>query len=390
MGSILRVTALGVVMLEDIWSRFWDRALTWMQEFSQQIASINPTQSMVLWIQIVAGSLTVVWIFVQFAWLRRLNEARLERYLEERITTERDTLAQERAETLAKLDRVSKRRGAIYAILLIWANVQLTLSFVLRMLSLGTYRGLAHHSLLLMQVGMPRRARRAYYDVATDAMKKVRLYEDALNNKRVEAQNALIFSGRIAVAEGLSVAAVSSFKKATRLKDDPEARLLIGQQLSLASDFEGALIEFRTALTHQDIGNTPATRAELHRSIASILMKQGSPGRARQELTRAQALDEPLRDYLGLGKTNELLGDLYAPRARNRRAAEQAYEEAIKNFEHVHDTRRLRAARRKLRMLRKETQPKSDSWITRLLDRCARALMRAAEKRRAQAQMKEG
>src|SRR5689334_17425722 len=61
-----------------------------------EIASFNPTQRLVLWIQFGVGILTIIWIIFQFAWLRRLNEARLERHLEGTISAERDELADER------------------------------------------------------------------------------------------------------------------------------------------------------------------------------------------------------------------------------------------------------------------------------------------------------
>ena len=242
-------------MFEDVSTRIqaaWTYFLSLLQAVYDTVSGINPTQSAVLWIQIIAGSLTVIWIIFQFAWLRRLNEARLERYLENRIATERDELAQERTETLAELDRAARQTGWRYSVLLVWANLRLTLSLVLRMLSLGTNRGLADHTTLLIKVGKLDRARRIYLDIARDAMKKMKLYEDALSNRCVEAQNALIFAGRIALLEGRSAAAVSSFKRATRLKDDPDARLLVGQQLALP-DPEGALQEYRAALTHTSI-----------------------------------------------------------------------------------------------------------------------------------------
>lgn len=367
----------------------WHYVLSWLYLAYEKASSIDPTQSAALWVQIIAGSLTVVWIIFQFAWMRRLNEARLERFLEDRISTERDDLALERSETLAKLDRATKRRGLRYALLLAWANLRLDASFVLRVLTLGTNRGLTDHTALLMQVGMLRRARRIYTDVAQDAIKKVKLYEDALANKRVEAQNALIFAGRIAVLEGRPVSAVSSFKKATRLKDDPDARLLIGKQLAVASDFGGALGEYRTALADTSLDTRPATKAELHRSIADILARQNSPGLARRELAAAHTLDEPLRDYMGLGKTDELLGDLYAPKPRNRPAATAAYTSSIKHFEHANDRRRAELVRRKLRKLTGQPRLPPDGWFTRALCSWANALLKIVEKRRAQAKKKE-
>jgi hypothetical protein len=256
------------------------------------------------------------------------------------------------------------------------------------MLSLGSVHGLADHTALLIQVGMLRRARRIYYDIAQDAMKKIRLYEDALMNKRTEAQSALIFAGRVAVLEGLPVAALSSFRKATRLLDDPDARLFVGRQLA-GSDPDGALNEFRAGLAQTSIDAKPEIKAELHRSIAEIRMKQGRPGLARRELTEAQAVDEPRRDYLGLGRTEELLGDLYAPRPDNRNAAEQAYRAAMAHFERVDESAQARAVKGKLRRLLGEGEPPSDGWSTRLLDKLAQFLVRIVETRRAQARRRE-
>src|SRR5207244_3509149 len=147
-------------------------------------------------------------------WLRRLNEARLERHLESTISTERDELADERTTTLAELDRVVKSRGLRRLILFAWAHIRLTFSLIMRLLSFGTTRGLAEHNLLLMKVGAEYRARAIFTDIAIEAMKKIKLYEDAIENKMVEAQNAFIFAGRVALYEKRNVAAVALFKKA--------------------------------------------------------------------------------------------------------------------------------------------------------------------------------
>jgi hypothetical protein len=167
--------------------------VVWFNDLIEQAKSIDPTQRVVLWLQLSAAAISIAWIAIQFAWLRRLNEARLERYLEDRIANERDALARERAEVLLKIERFSKARGLTRAILLVWANVRLALSLVLRILSLGTARGLTDHTTLPMQVGLLHRARSIHTEVAHDAIQKMRLYQDAVANKRTEAQNALLF-----------------------------------------------------------------------------------------------------------------------------------------------------------------------------------------------------
>lgn len=149
------------------------------------------------------------------------------------------------------------------------------------------------------------------------------------------------------------------------------------------------MAEYQAALADPSIENKPATKAEVHRSIAEIHMQRNRPGLARGRLAQALELDEPLRDYLSMGKTQELLGDLYAPRPRNRGAAEQAYREAIENFSRAGDNRRAQAVKRKLRKLTDDSEPPRDGWLTRILDRCAKALLKAVEKRRGRRGKKE-
>lgn len=365
----------------------WHHVINFIGSVRESVAAINPSQSAVLWIQIVSGTLTVIWIVFQFAWLRRLNEARLERYLEDRITTERDDLATERSETLSTLDKAGRRRGMGYALLLLWANTKLSLSFILRMLSLGTTRGLADHTSLLVQVGMLGKARQIYQEIADDAGKRMKLYEGALANKRMEAQNALIFCGRIAVLEGHAQAAVDSFRQAIGLRDDPQARLLIGQQLAIANDFDGALGEFTTALADVSLEANPRLKAELHRNMARMQMRKNSPGRARRQLSLGLQLDEAIGEYAGMGQTYLLLGELHAKSQRTHTAAKHDYGRAAHYFNVAEAPRLAHRAQVKLKTLSGGGPVARDTWLTRILDRGASYLLRKIEKRRALAEM---
>jgi tetratricopeptide (TPR) repeat protein len=275
---------------------------------------LEPTQKIVLWIQLFVGLLTVVWIIFQFAWLRRLNEARLERHLESTISTERDELADERTTTLAELDRVVKSRGLRRLILFAWAHIRLTLSLIMRLLSFGTTRGLAEHNLLLVKVGAEYRARAIFTEIAMEAMKKIKLYEDAIDNKTVEAQNAFIFAGRVALYEKRNAAAVALFKKAKNVREDEEAHVLIGRQLFAANQLDGAMAEYETARNSLTIDSKPATKAMAHRGVAEVYMKRGNRVKARQELDAAYELDDENQNHAGLARTHELIGDLHRPR----------------------------------------------------------------------------
>ena len=150
-----------------------------IERMTTLLATLNPKQEWVMWVQLIAGAMTVTWIIIQFAAWRRLNEARVDRYLEERIDSEREDLARERQETLLQIDRVVARRGIIRAILLAWAHFVLTVSFFLRILNLETIKGLSNHTELLLQVGHARRARRVYLDIAKERENKIKLYEGA-------------------------------------------------------------------------------------------------------------------------------------------------------------------------------------------------------------------
>jgi hypothetical protein len=226
------------------------------------IRNLEPTQKVVLWIQLFVGLLTIVWIIFQFAWLRRLNEAKLERHLETTISTERDELADERTTTLAELDRVVKSRGLRRLILFAWAHIRLTNSLIMRLLSFGTTRGLADHNMLLMKVGAEHRARSIYAEVAREAIKKINLYGDAIKNKTLEAQNALIFAGRVALVERRTAAAVLLFQAAKSLREDMDAHLLIGQQMAAAGAFGGARSEYQVVLRAADADGIAATKAK--------------------------------------------------------------------------------------------------------------------------------
>ena len=268
------------------------------------IRNLEPTQKVVLWIQLFVGLLTIVWIIFQFAWLRRLNEARLERHLESTISTEREELADERTTTLAELDRVVKSRGLRRLILFAWAHIRLTLSLIMRLLSFGTTRGLADHNLLLMKVGAEHRARSIYAEVAREAIKKIRLYKDAIENKTLEAQNALIFAGRVALVERRTAAAVLLFQAAKSIREDMDARLLIGQQMAAAGAFGAARSEYQVILDADDTDGIAVTKAKAHRAMADIHAKEGYPGRARNSLGDAERIDTAHQNHAGLARTS--------------------------------------------------------------------------------------
>ena len=356
--------------------------ILWAATVRTEIASFNPTQRIVLWIQFGVGILTIIWIIFQFAWLRRLNEARLERHLEETITTERDDLADERTTVLDALDRVVRSRGLRRYLLLAWAHFRLTMSLITRLLSLGTTRGLADHNLLLMKVGAEQRARSIFAEVAREAIKKIKLYKDAIDNKTLEAQNALLFAGRVALVEGRTAAAVLLFRAARNLREDAEARLLIGKQMAGAGALDAAMLEFSAVLMAAEA--KPSTKSETHRAISLVHLRRNNRGLARQSLGRAENIDYAQQDFAGLGRTQELIGDLYKPRTAVRRAALEAFNSSAENYERAQLPAKARAVRRKFTRLKNGIET-DDGWWTLALERCARWLLRQVEKQRVQA-----
>ena len=233
---------------------------------------------------------------------------------------------------------------------------------------------------------MEHHARSIFSEIAREALKKINLYEDAIENKRLEAQNALIFAGRIAQIEGRNAAAIASFKKAKNIRDDADAHLMIGLQLVAADDLDGAMAEFETALLSPNLNNKPTTKSEVRRSMALVFIKRRARGSAREQLGFAQEIDDAHRNYLGLARTHEMIGDLHAPRANRRGAAKLEYEAAIKNYKQLSLTAAACAVRKKLDQLNGQEPPTRDTWWVRTLDSAASALLRRAEKHRVRAQ----
>src|SRR5262249_6909492 len=158
-------------------------------------------------------------------------------------------------------------------------------------------------------------------------IKKIKLYKDAIDNKTLEAQNAPIFAGRVALVEGRTAAAVLLFRSAKTLRDDVDAHLLIGKQMAAAGAFDAARTEFQVILGAADTDRNAATKAEAHRAIANIHALEGYPGRARTSLGEAERLDRLHQNYVGLARTHELIGDLYGPNPNRRAAALSQYND---------------------------------------------------------------
>lgn len=349
---------------------------------------LKPTADAVLIIQLIVGILTIVWIIFQFAWLRRLNESRLERHLEGTISAERDELADERTRTLAELERVRKLKGLPWFFVYVWAHARLTVSLVLKLLSFGTARGLADHNILLMKAGAEERARGIFTDIARDAMKKIKLYKDAIENKTLEAQNALIFAGRVALVEGRPAAAVMLFDTAKNLKDDADARLLIGRQMLVAGGMEQAKREFEHVLASPGIEGKPATHADAHRALAEVLMEENARVKARTALGAAEAIESQHRLEFGLGKTKELIGDLFAPRKDRRAAARKAYADSKEAFERAGHPDRARQVRRKLARLDGDDEDLPEPRLISLMEIWGNWMLTQAAMRRARARKK--
>lgn len=281
-----------------------------------------------------------------------------------------------------------RSRGFRRLVLFAWAHIRLTISLILRLLSFGTTRGLADHNLLLMKVGAEHRARAIFAEVARDAIKKINLYKEAIDNKTLEAQNALIFAGRVALVEERTAAAVLLFRAAKSLREDADAHLLIGKQMAAAGAFDGAMMEYEAVLAISDTDANSSTKAEAHRSIAEVHIARGSPGRARTSLGDAARIDQQHQDYVGLARTHELIGDLYQPKPNRRGAALAGYTRSAKNYELANLPMQARLVRRKLERLSRGEVGIPDRWWTQSLERYARWLLRLAEKQRVRARMK--
>jgi hypothetical protein len=224
-------------------------------------------------------------------------------------------------------------------------------------------------------------------EVAREAIKKIKLYKDAIENKTLEAQNALIFAGRVALVERRTAAAMLLIRAAKSLREDMDAHLLIGQQMAAAGAFGAARSEYQVILDADDTDGNAATKAKADRAMADIHAKEGYPGRARNSLGDAERVDTAHQNHAGLARTHELIGDLYAPKPRYRAAALSRYSDAADNYDLADMPETASEVRRKRdRLDAGEGVP--DKWWVRTLERYARWVLRQIEKRRARARMR--
>lgn len=80
--------------------------------------------------------------------------------------------------------------------------------------------------MLHLRIGDKEGAREIFNDIARSALRTAELYDRQLEAKRLEARNALLYSGRIAVLLDEREEASRAFKAVLGIKDDPEARKL--------------------------------------------------------------------------------------------------------------------------------------------------------------------
>lgn len=170
--------------------------------------------------------MTICWIFYKFAWLRRLNEAKLERYLENKLIGEQRDLNQERIRTLNLLEHEVRASGPLQIPLRLWANILIVSVFFSRVLRFGRTKFPIRRAMLHLRIGDKEGAREIFNDIARSALRTAELYDRQLEAKRLEARNALLYSGRIAVLLDEREEASRAFKAVLGIKDDPEARKL--------------------------------------------------------------------------------------------------------------------------------------------------------------------
>jgi tetratricopeptide (TPR) repeat protein len=315
--------------------------------------------------------------------LRRLNELKLEKYLEEKIVHERRDLAAERAAILQRLDHIVQRRGIARTIGLVLANLILVVSFVMRLLRLGRVGNPVTHAVRLLEVGKLRQARDLLDEVAVDAERVSKLFDKHVESKRFEQRNALLYSGRVSILMGEKDIATTTLGM-VQVKGDPSALILMSRQYIEAGDLDRAMLTLEDALknTALDI----VGRAEANRWFSEIHKKRGARVKAIGALRKSMTLYHEANNFLGLASANESIADLLAVNPRHRTAAQTALTEARNNFAIARDQVGAQRVSRKLRKLEGKMEPSPDGWFTAIVDRLAKAIIRRVEKRRAQAE----
>jgi hypothetical protein len=89
------------------------------------------------------------------------------------------------------------------------------------------------------------------------------------------------------------------FRAAKNLREDADARLLIGKRMAGAGALDAAMVEYDAVLIAAEA--KPSAKSKTHRAIADIYLRRNRRGLARQALGRAEEIDHEQQDFAGLG-----------------------------------------------------------------------------------------
>ena len=339
------------------------------------------------WLYLIYVPIALWWIGYQFNRLRGRGDKEFDDWVESQARKMRKNLGEERTyyvDWLHDHSTLPRWRRVATATL---ARLKLIALFILRIVLVRRRRPSVAHAMTLWRAGSRTKAKKELERVAADLETKLPTFAELEQAKRLEARNAFMYVGRVAEEEGQRSVSRSAFDKMLELSKpqpqtagDPDAHREIALQYLEANNGQAALPHCEKIVSYARGTSDELLEAEGYRLQARAHGIHTRP--ARKLLGDSLRIERARDHHAGWGATQELFGDIYAPRSRNRNAAVTWYTESREHYRQAGDSAGERRVAKKLNdLLGAETR------LSRMLDRLGKFILRLATRMRGPPQM---
>jgi tetratricopeptide (TPR) repeat protein len=289
------------------------------------------------WVQLATSVIGILWIIYQFNRLRRNAEKELEEYLERHLEQKLRDFRAERVKHLLILNGLHSGKGLGALLDAVFAIAKRIIFAISRWIPIIPNANEVQYAFATLEAGSYDRAKSRFETYGTELLDLADKYEKQANIKRLEAANVFLYAGCVAATSKDEVASIVAFKKVLDLdKNDIDAHERIGLEYLRIESLQAALYEFHAMkeLAKEDL----AHKAEAYRLSARVHKLQSQPVLARRELQHALDIETERKDPSNIGRTLEMLGDLYRTRhPRFQNAAISYYRQAIESYKAAGD-----------------------------------------------------
>jgi hypothetical protein len=327
------------------------------------------------WLQLISIPIGLFWIGYQFNRLRGRGAREFDKWVQEQTTKMRKNLAEERAGYLEQVHLDAHSSFWPRTVLLIGARLKLAFLFILRLLLLRRWAPSVSYAMTLWRAGKRDKARTLLLGLAADLESKLPTYSELEDAKRLETRNAYLYAGLAAM--GVEEA-TRSFNNVLRLsKDvDVEAHKRLARQILDGPRPVDALYHCNKLV---ELGTDTKDQLLLAEGYRMQAEAHGIGTRiGRELLDNSLQLEVANKNYRGIARNHELIGDIYFVRRGRGKAAAKSYRLSLQNYDWGHDWISADRVEKRLDQLLGE-----ETFLSRLLDRAAIFIQQLATKMRA-------